>query len=379
MKLLATAVLSTVLLGGCASWFGGEQANQPTPLHAIKAEQKLAIKWSEDIGDTSRGGFTPLYRNGNVIVANSEGSIRVLDATSGRTFSRWDLRKTELTGGVAADDSSIYVGTGDGSLLAIDRSNGKARWRQSLTSIALEAPVLVGQVLVVHTNDGRLTGFDVQDGKQLWSVSRSLPQLIVRNTASLSAVGNEALLSGQAGGRLQALRPNNGDVLWDVAVANPRGASELERVTDVVSRPVFDHGQICAAAYQGRVACFDARSGNLMWARELSSSQGLAVDDQRLYATADDGSVWAFDRGTGRNLWKLDDLKYRNVSGPALIGGNVLVVDGEGYAHLINAGDGRLVGRHKVGTDALTAQPVSLGDTVLLQGSSGRLALVSLG
>jgi len=379
MKLLATAVVSSLLLAGCASWFGGEPINQPTPLHAIKSEQKLAVKWSSDIGDTSHGGFTPLYRNGNVIVANAEGTIRVLDSTTGSTTSRWDLKKTELTGGVAVDDGSVYVGAEDGSLLAIDRSNGKVRWRQSLTSIALEAPVLVGQVLVVRTNDGRLTGFDPQDGKQLWSVSRTLPQLIARNTASLLAVGNDAVLSGQAGGHLQALRPTSGDVLWDVTVANPRGATELERVTDIVSRPVFDHGQICAAAYQGRVACFDARSGSLMWARDLSSSQGLAVDASRLYATADDGSVWAFDRATGRNLWKLDDLKYRNVSGPAVLGNTVLVVDGEGYAHLINSEDGRLVGRQKVGTDALTAQPVSLGDTVLLQGSSGRLALVSLG
>jgi outer membrane protein assembly factor BamB len=249
MKLLATAILSSVLLGGCASWFGGDQVNAPTPLHDIKVEQKLSVKWTQDIGDTSRGGFTPLYRNGNVIVANADGTIRVLDALSGRTNSRWDLKKTALTSGIAADDGSVYVGTGDGSLLAIDRSNGKVRWRQTLTSIALEAPQLVGQVLVVRTNDGRLTGFDVQDGKQLWSVAKSLPQLIVRNTASLTAVGNEALLSGQAGGRLQALRPATGDVLWDVAVANPRGATELERVTDVVSRPVFDHGGFVADTY----------------------------------------------------------------------------------------------------------------------------------
>ena len=40
-------------------------------------------------------------------------------------------------------------------------------------------------------------------------------------------------------------------------MALPRGATELERVADVMGNPVVDERQVCAVAYQGRVACFD--------------------------------------------------------------------------------------------------------------------------
>ena len=205
-----------------------------------------------------------------------------------------------------------------------------------------------------------------------------LPQLTVRNNGSMQAVGKEAVMVGQAGGRLDIINPQTGNPLWQGAVANPRGATELERMTDVTSRPVFDGGQVCAVAYQGRVACFEARSGNLLWAREISSSRGLAVDGRNVYVTAEDGSVWAFDRGTGRNLWKTDDLKYRDVTGPALLGRFVLVGDGEGYAHLLSNESGSIVGRVKVGS-GLANQPVSLGSSALMQGKDGRLALLTLG
>lgn len=376
-RVLVSALISACVLSGCASWFTSSTRVEPTPLQAVRVEQPLKLKWSDSVGDVAHGGFLPVYQNGNVVVAEARGHIEVFDALSGRKVSELALKR-ELSAGPGVTDTLVLVPTTDGRLLAVDRSSGAVRWEQMLTSLALEAPQAGSEVVTVRTNDGRVTGFALADGKQLWSVSRVLPQLTVENNGSLQRAGDEAILAGQAGGRLVVLSPKNGNVLWEASVASPRGATELERVTDVVSRPVFDAGQVCAVAFQGRVACFEARGGNLLWARDVSSSHGLAVDARNVYVTGDDGSLWAFDRSTGRNIWKLDDLKYRNVSGPAMLGRYVLVTDGEGYAHLVAADSGRIVGRTKVGTERLTGQPVSLGDTALVLGRNGRLAMLSL-
>lgn len=375
-QLLVVAVLSSFTLAGCASWFSGSSRIEPTPLVAIKSLQPLNVKWSLSQA-AANTGFMPVYSNGNVVTADADGRIRTVDALSGRVVSELNIKR-DLSSGVAVSGNFAYVGTVDGKLLAVDRTSGKVRWEQVLTSVAQEAPQASDGVVVVRTTDGRLTGFALDDGKQLWSVAQNLPQLIVRNTGSMKLVGRDALMVGQAGGRLSILSQANGNPLWEGVVANPRGATELERVTDITSRPVYDGGQVCAVAYQGRVACFEAKTGSLMWARELSSSRGLTVDGRNVYVTAEDGSVWAFDRSTGRNVWKLDDLKYRNVSGPAMLGRFVLVVDGEGYAHLLSNENGSIVGRSKTGTDGLTDQPVSLGASALLQGRNGRLAMLSI-
>lgn len=376
-QLLLTAVISSLSLAGCASWFEGSSQFQPTPLAAIKPLQTLELKWTLQQAAPA-GSFLPVYANGNVVTADATGRIRSIDALSGRIQSDVSLKRG-LSTGVAVSGDTVLVGTQDAKLLAVDRVSGKTLWEQSLTSLMLEAPQIAGDKVIVRTNDARLTGFNLADGKQQWSVGNVLPQLTVRNDGSMRAVGREAVMVGQAGGQLDIINPQTGNSLWQGAVATPRGATELERVTDVTSRPVFDGGQVCAVAYQGRVACFEARSGSLQWAREISSSHGLAVDARNVYVTAENGSVWAYDRQSGRNVWKNDDLKYRDVSGPVMLGRFVLVVDGEGYAHLLSNESGGIVGRSKIGTSGPVNQPVSLGSSALVQGQDGRLAMLNLG
>ncbi|WP_199102170.1 outer membrane protein assembly factor BamB [Aquitalea sp. ASV11] len=375
-QLLVTAVLSSFLLAGCASWFEGSVAAKPTPLADIKPIQALKVKWTLSQA-ASDGTFTPVYANGNVVSADADGHIRVVDALTGRQTADIALKRG-LSAGVAVAGDTVIVGTLDGKLLAADRNSGKVLWEQSLTSVILEAPQVAGSMVVVRSNDGRLTGFSLSDGKQQWSVSHTQPQLLVRNTGSMQAVGNEAVMVGLPGGKLDIISPANGNTLWEGVVANPRGATELERITDITSRPVYENGQVCAVAYQGKVACFDAKGGNLMWSRELSSSRGVALDASKLYVTAENGSVWAYDRTTGRNLWKTDALKFRNVSGPAMLGRFVLVIDGEGYGHLLSNENGSLVGRVKLGSEGIVAQPLSLGSSALVQAASGRLSLLSI-
>ncbi|RMC94735.1 outer membrane protein assembly factor BamB [Aquitalea palustris] len=375
-QLLVTAVLSSFLLAGCASWFESSSAAKPTPLAAIKPIQALNVKWTLSQA-ASDSGFTPVYANGNVVSADPSGHLRTVDALSGRVSADVALKR-ELSSGVAVAGDTVVLGTQSGTLLAVDRSSGKTLWEQSLTSVMLEAPQIAAGMVVVRSNDGRLTGFSLADGKQQWSIAHALPQLLVRNTGSMQAVGNEAVMVGLPGGKLDIISPANGNTLWEGVVANPRGATELERITDITSRPVYDGGQVCSVAYQGRVACFDAKSGSLMWAREQSSSRGVALDASKLYVTAEDGSVWAYDRSTGRSLWKTDALKFRNVSGPAMLGRFVLVIDGEGYGHLLSNESGSLVGRVKLGSEGATAQPISLGASALVQGQNGRLSLLSI-
>jgi len=122
-QLLVTAVLSSFMLAGCASWFEGSSAVKPTPLAAIKPLQALNVKWSVSQAASSNG-FTPVYANGNVVSADAQGHIRTIDALSGRVSSDVALKR-DLASGVAVAGDTVIVSTQDGHLLAVDRSSGK--------------------------------------------------------------------------------------------------------------------------------------------------------------------------------------------------------------------------------------------------------------
>jgi len=185
------------------------------------------------------------------------------------------------------------------------------------------------------------------------------------------------LFTGTAGGKLLALDLATGALGWEASVATPKGATELERIADVTSLPVVEDRQVCAAAYQGRVACFEIARGTLVWSRDFSSLAGITVDNRYLFLTDDKGAVYALDKTTGASVWKQDKLSGRFPSGPVLIGDYLGVVDGEGYLHLLDRGDGALVGRVATDGAAAESQPAASGAAAIWQSSAGNLISAS--
>ena len=185
------------------------------------------------------------------------------------------------------------------------------------------------------------------------------------------------LFVGFPGGKLVALGLQNGAPVWEGAVALPKGATELDRVADIVASPVVDGRQICAAAFQGRVACFDmGQGGAMVWSRDISSSNGLALDGRYLFVTDDKGAVYALDRLSGSSLWKQDKLLNRRVSGPVVRRGLVAVADAEGIVHFLSREDGSFVARQKTDGDPVRSQPQGLGGGLVVQTAGGYVSAI---
>ena len=185
------------------------------------------------------------------------------------------------------------------------------------------------------------------------------------------------LYVGFPGGKLVALDASNGAQLWEATVALPRGATELERVADVMGNPAADERQVCAVAYQGRVACFDRRNGAPLWARDTSSNSGLAMDDRNVYVTDDKDAVTAYDKTSGRAGWRQDKLARRQVTAPLALGDWVVVADREGVVHVLSAEDGSFVARASVDSSVRTA-PVDIGPGFAVQTDKGSVVAFRL-
>jgi outer membrane protein assembly factor BamB len=181
-----------------------------------------------------------------------------------------------------------------------------------------------------------------------------------------------AVFVGTPQGKLLAIDPLNGNVGWEATVATPKGASELERLIDVLGRPAFDSDRICATAYQGRVACFDMVRGTLLWSRDISSLTGPLLDNRFVYVTDDKGVAQAFDRTTGSTIWKQDVLAGRRATGTALLGDHYAIQDSDGLVHLVDRSNGKIVGRGLGDAFAADSGLVQGGAGVLLQTRSGQ-------
>ena len=162
-------------------------------------------------------------------------------------------------------------------------------------------------------------------------------------------------------------------------MALPKGTTELERVTDVTSLPVVEGSQVCAVAYQGRVACFDLIRGETLWARDASSVAGMGIDVRNVYVTDDRSAILALDRRGGASVWKQDKLLGRWASAPLALGRYVIVGDYQGYVHVMSRDDGAFVARIATDGSAIQVPPVALDlSTFLVQTRNGGVYAINV-
>lgn len=368
-------LLIIALLSGCSWWGSKAKGPEPADLTNYKPTVNLEVIWHRNAGDAGRAGLQPAVTREAVYVANARGDLWRLDRTTGDVV--WRVKSGLLiSGAVGAGDGLILVGGEKGDLAAYD-DEGKLLWKTRVSSEVLSAPQIADGVVVVRTGDGRIAGLSAQDGKRQWLFERPTPALVVRSHAGV-VIQRGKVFAGFAAGKLVAINLSNGAVLWESAVSQPRGNTELERISDITSLPVVDDEQVCAVSFQGRVACFDIAQGATLWSRELSSDKGMMLLRKILYVSDANGTVLALDKASGSSMWKNDQLFMRGISAPFTLGEYIIAGDYKGYLHALNREDGGLAGRVKTDGSPILFAPVAMGDGLLVQTRDGGVYAIAI-
>ena len=380
MRLRLITIALTLSLGGCGTvksvgssvgdtvggWFGSnaaKEAAKPAALVQFNPSVTVSEAWKSSVGDTGGRVLSPAVDTEAVYVVSKSNVMR-LNVQNGAQIWKFDPA-TRLTAGAGAGQGLVLAGGGKGELIALDATSGQLRWKMRLSSEVIGQLGVVGDTVIARTGDGRVQGLSAADGSRKWLYSRNLPSLSLRGSGGMLA-RDGVIFAGFPGGKLVALNVDNGAQLWEATVALPRGATELERVADVMGNPVADDRRVCAVAYQGRVACFDLKSGAPLWARDTSSNSGLAMDEKNLYVTDDKDAITAYDKEGGRAAWRQDKLARRKVTAPLALGTRLVVADAQGYVHVISTDDGAFIGRAAL-DGAPASAPVDIGPGFAVQ------------
>ena len=378
-RISVLAVATAGLVGGCGSipnpfdWFGSSPAVKPVELPPITPTLATGLLWTGNIGAAKGAALTPVLVGANVYVAAEDGTEAKLDASTGGQVWRTALG-SKISAGVGSDGKTTVVATLKGEVIALDEA-GREKWKSLASSEVLSAPLVADNVVVVRSHDSRVFGFSAEDGKRLWVYQRANPPLTLRHAAGLavSRASGGTVFVGFPGGRMAAINIANGNLRWEGTVALPRGSTELERVADVTSSPILLERDVCAVAFQGRIACFDQLSGTQVWSKDASSPSGMGGDARFVFYTDEKAAVLALSRATGASLWKQDKLFYRRLTAPTSSGRVAVAVDYQGVVHFFSREDGAMVGRATTDGSGSFVAPVALPNGVLVQTQNGGL------
>ncbi|KWV91168.1 PQQ-dependent dehydrogenase, methanol/ethanol family [Erythrobacter sp. YT30] len=162
-----------------------------SPLNQINVENvsDLGLAWFDDM-DTARGQeATPLVIDGKLYLTTAWSKVRAYDAATGEMLWDYDPEVPGETAvkaccdvvnrGLATWGNSLFLGTLDGRLIALDRDTGEVQWEkvtvdQAQSYTVTGAPrVIDGKVIIGNGGAefgvrGYIAGYDAASGDELW-------------------------------------------------------------------------------------------------------------------------------------------------------------------------------------------------------------------
>mgnify|MGYP002784067942 CR=1 FL=1 len=293
------AFLLTFLLGTGAALGQSARPLETSPALAWKFQTRGAV-----IG-------SPLVRDNVAYFGSTDSICYAVDLATGAL--KWQrrtggpIKSTPATG----SSSLLYLNGGDGLVYALDRATGKVRWRFGTLGGVLgerkydfadyhhASPTLHGDTLFVGSGDGRVYALDAQTGRALWNFATND---IVHATPV--ADGSRVFVSS-FDGHLYTLDRRDGRLLWRFKSVGHRYFPKGE----MQGAPVLGNGLVYAGSRDYNLYALDAQGGFGHWTKSFPQGWALALTarDTVLYVgTSDDKVLAALDGRTGRELWRTD-------------------------------------------------------------------------
>ena len=195
-------------------------------------------RWRAQLNGRVRA--TPAVHNGTVVVGSWGGRVYALDLKTGA--ERW-VHRTEgdtldskkfgfdrraVQSSAAIGQGSVYVGSRDGAVYALEEATGKRRWRVSHRgSWVIGSPAVHQGKVFVGSSDGHfIQALEAETGREIWNLPTGSNVL-----ASPLVVGNSVVIAtartDAAAGDLIALDPATGAIRWRLPLDEASNSSPV--------------------------------------------------------------------------------------------------------------------------------------------------------
>ncbi len=384
----------TSLMAACSSTDDDEdEAIKVAELTEISQQFDAEVAWEKSIGDGVDDYFSrikPAYGYNKIFSASREGDVYALDVSTGEQVWHVDLSDADsergffenrqpalIAGGPVTGINKVFLGTENGEVFALDAETGELAWKGKVKGEIIASPALDSGVLVVNSASGILKAFNASSGEDMWEVDLDVPPLTLRGI-SAPTIAAGGVIVGTSAGELSVFMLEKGQQGWSVDVGEPSGSTELERVIDVDSQAVVFGDKVYSVSSRGNLVAIDIRNGRVLWKRQYSSYRQMAISGNTIYLTNTKGHIYAVDRINGLERWSNLALTNRGVTGPAVVGKNIVVGDFEGYLHFVNTESGEFVSRHEVDSSGIHTTPTVVDGIIFSQARDGSLQAIKV-
>jgi outer membrane protein assembly factor BamB len=342
--LLAALTAGCVARGQDAPMFRGNLAH--TGVYAAPEIRKLSgIKWQ--FHTSGRVISSPAVANGVAYVGSTDGRLYAVDMASG-TQRWVDSTTARITSSPAVDGGGVFFTSYDGQVYRVNAATGKVEWTFATEGerrfagkhlhgylpvgetmpdpydVFLSSPAVWHGTVYVGSGDGNVYAIDARSGQRVWAFRTG-------NVVHASpAVVDGTVYIGSWDTYLYALDAASGRVNWrfktgeDPKISNQTGIQSSAAVVD---------GVVYFGCRDSKLYAVDAQTGQQKWSFDNKGSwvvSSPAVRDGVVYfVTSDSRLLHALDAGTGKPVFSLQ-LGWFLFSSPAIAGDMLYVGSWDG-------------------------------------------------
>ncbi|MBI4188479.1 MAG: PQQ-like beta-propeller repeat protein [Chloroflexi bacterium] len=335
------------------------------------------VKWVFPTG--SAISSSPAVAYGTIYIGSRDNKLYALDATSGA--KRWEFPTdswVESSPSVAG--GMVYFGSNDGTLYALDASNGQKLWSFKTNYAITSAPTVTNGIVYFGGDDYYLYALNAVTGTKLWSFNT---KGIVKSSP---AVANGIIYTGSGTDFSYALDTRDGKLRLRFKTLYP-----------VYSSPVVNENIVYFIHSDGYLFAIDgyARSwprehnitpywrqawlmgipgisepppqSGLLWGLKIGSNADSSpvIANDTLY-TGSDNKLLAIDLRTQKKLWEFKTGGSIR-SSPAVVDATIYVGSTDGQLYAVDAANGQKLWDIPTG-DMITSSP-AVADGIIYFGS----------
>jgi outer membrane protein assembly factor BamB len=303
-----------------------------TGVAASTLAEQLEVRWTFKTKDAVEGSAAIV--RGTVYVGSQDEYLYAIDLATGKEKWKFKAAPIKVTPSVYQD--AVYVGDGDGWFHCVDAANGKERWKFEAGAEITSAANFSGSNVLFGCGDENLYCLSAE-GKLVWRFK----------VAGGPVLGSPAI----AGGSTFVSGCDSTLHVIDIAKGVQLGAVALEGQTGSTTAVVGDH--LYVGTMSNEVVAVDWKKAAIVWRFQVAKRQkpffaSAAVTDALVIAGSRDKHVYGIDRNTGKEVWSF--ATRGNVdSSPVIVGQRLFVGSLDGNLYALDLAGGKELARFDLG------------------------------
>lgn len=379
-SLTVAALIAPASARADSNWPQFRGNNQLTGVADTKLPEKPALLWQFKTGENIGSSAAIVY--GVVYVGCDDGHLYAINLADGKL--KWKSEPAQFAGNttskplaaaiqsspayhVACDRRSpqgtsisvVMFGDEDGTLHAVDPSNGKERWTFKTDAEIISSPNPIAGYVLFGSYDGNLYCLNVRDGSLFWKVKTE------GRVHGTPGIFDDKVVVAGCDEKLHVVNLKDGSPVIDVSMGSVSGASAA-----------ILKGQVHVGTFGNQVLCIDLAGGKIQWKfdnadRDFPFYASAAITDDLVVIGGRDKFVHCLDRKTGKERWTFK-TRSRVDSSAVIVGDRAFVGSCDGNLYALRLADGQETWRFESGA-SITASPAAAYERIVVGNEDGNL------